>query len=203
LFRLGPLFFPGASTPLFYKFNPELQQRHLQWDDLDAASAELEVDESGDRKAKPVRLVGPLLFRAVGDRLRNARARLLFAVWFLLIRPGAIALLIALTVVAYVVTGLMSPLVWLYRGLIRWATGEALVKAATRRIPDDMRKEEREFWIKAMHADTSSVFPKILTKRFAVGVWIRGKPRFPDRSEIERGKPLIRRQTRRQDSPVR
>ena len=163
-------------------FKPKLLQQPLDWGDLEAAAAELEVDQQqGAPIVKPLRFVAPLFLRALKIRLANGSARVTFVAWLLIVRPFVVAVLILIRLLAGAFWVLFAPVAWLYRKSVFWAT-KALLQSAIRRLPMEMGEEERSFWIKAIRRDAHVRPRSILTMRFAVDLWIKGRLRLPDPS---------------------
>ncbi|HEU5252668.1 MAG TPA: hypothetical protein VFU16_04980 [Solirubrobacterales bacterium] len=181
--QLLPLYMQGASTAILNRFHPSLKHCALNWGDLAAAAAELEVDERGDRQAKALRLVSPLLREAISMHLRNAFARLGFAGWYCVVRPVAVMLFVIVVCVAQVINAFFFPFVLLYEYLSRRATA-MLMSAVIRRLPPEMPAEERHFWTLAMQRDQHVPRRHVLTRRLAVEVWIRRRLPLPDRELV-------------------
>lgn len=181
LFGLAPAYSVRSSELLAPGFKPRLVQHPLDWGDLEAAAAELEVDQQqGAPVVKPLRFVAPLFLRALKIRLANGSERVTFVAWLLFVRPFVVAVLISVRLLAVALRILLGPGAWLWRQTVSWAT-KALLRSAIRRLPEDMEEEERNFWIKAIRRDAHVRPRRILTMQCAVDLWIRGYLRLPDR----------------------
>lgn len=178
-------YYLGSKRPLLPGFNPKLRRQRLDWDDLEAAAAELEVDQrQGAPIAKPLRFVAPLLLRALNVRLANFAARVAFAICVLVVRPCAVAALLLLLLLGWTLRIPWVLGVGVYRKIDLWAA-KALLRSAVGRLGEEMGGEERDFWTKAMRWDVHALHGRlILTRRFAVDLWIKGRLRLPSRSSI-------------------
>lgn len=184
-FELVPLYAGPASQDVFLpSINPRLRHHRLDWEDLEAAVAELEVNEQLDAPiAKPLQFVGPLFLRVLGIRLGNAVARVAFVIWFLLIRPLFLFALFVLWLLLYLIYASLLPFAWVYRRIASWVVG-TLLRSAIERLPDDMERQERELWVKLLEWDATRQPRRILTRRFAMELWVRRRLRLPDPDSV-------------------
>lgn len=175
----------SEEPPLLPRLNPKLRHEPLDWDDLEAAAAELEVDQrKGAPIAKPLPFVAPLLLRALSIRLENCSARGAFVVGILVVRPIAIAVLLALRLLGWILRIPWALGAAACRQIDLWVAG-ALFRSAVSRLPEDMGEEERDFWIKAMYWDIPAIHQRyVLTTRFAVNLWIKRRLVLPDRTSF-------------------
>jgi hypothetical protein len=194
LYALDPSPVPGAR-PVLRNFNPELRRRSLNWEDLDAAAAELEVNQRQKIPvAKPLRFVAPLLLKALRIRLANCVVRIAF-VACVVVRPFAIAAGLSFRLLGWTLRIPWIVVAGLYRQLDLWAA-KALFRSAIGHLPEEMTDEERAFWAKALHWDVHAFRQRrIMTARFAVSLWIWGHLQLPDRESIPAYNWGVRRRT--------
>jgi hypothetical protein len=163
--------------PLLPGFNPTLIHGRLNWEDLEAAAAELEIDQQQSEPiAKPVRFVAPLLLRALGIRLTNFAVRAAFLVAVLIVRPQGLAIVFLFRFMGRALTFPLDRTLRTFRRLDRRAA-QVLLRLRTRQLPDEVREEERSFWMRAMNCGPMRRRHS-WTAQITLDAWIRMRQRL-------------------------